>query len=150
MRRSRTKPRQPVKTLYFPFDGGLNLVDPPLSTPDGMLLGVSNYELRVRGGYRRIGGIERFDGHDSPSEAIYYAVSFDNGSVKPNLGDVLVGQTSLAHSHLLLVQLDSGSWAGNDAAGIFVAHVHKNEFQDNENIVAGHSAFTIGFDSGFE
>lgn len=46
--------------------GGLNLVSPPSAVPPGQCTAALNYEPEVQG-YRRIGGYERFDGHQSPS-----------------------------------------------------------------------------------
>ena len=141
--------RQEVRTKYFPFDGGLNLVDPPLDTKPGTLLGAQNYELRVRGGYRVIGGFERYDGMPSPSDSVYWYIPFDNGAIEPTVGVIVGGQTSGALGHILLVQLESGAWDGT-GAGYMILHVHSGAFQDNDNIVEGHSAFSLGYDSGYE
>lgn len=141
--------RQEVKTKYFPFDGGLNLVDPPLDVKPGMLLGAQNYELRVRGGYRVIGGFERYDGHPSPADTVYWYVPFDNGSLEPALGIIIGGQNSGALGHLLVVQLESGAWDGS-AAGYMIVHVHSGTFEDNDPIVQGHSAYSLGYDNGYE
>ena len=143
--------RPTVKTKYFAFDGGLNLVDPPLSTPDGMLIGSRNYELLTRGGYKRIQGHERYDGQPSPSDADYWTLPFDAGMVAPDAAvQLIVGQTSLARACVSSIELTSGSWAGNDAAGNLVIFRLSGDFIDNEPIVSGSFAFTIGSDSGFE
>lgn len=79
----------PTQTAYFPLKGGLNLVTPPLSTPDGMCRDAINFECDVDGGYRRIDGYERFDGKSAPSDEIYYSLaiatftgaSISNGAV---------------------------------------------------------------------
>lgn len=56
------------QTKYFPFDGGENLVDPLIQMHPGELNSSLNYENATNGGYRRIDGIERYDGHPSPTE----------------------------------------------------------------------------------
>lgn len=152
MRRGRTKKKPLVKTPYFSFDGGLNLVDPPLLTKDGMLLGVSNYELLVRGGYRRIDGIERYDGHSSPSEQGYWILNFDTGAiVEPGVESIATGGTSGATGAVGLVSLTSGTWAGGDAAGFLVLFNVSGTFQDNEPLSFTNTGdgFSTGFSSGF-
>lgn len=153
MNRSRgTKHRQPVKTKYFSFDGGLNLVDPPLSTPDGMLLGVSNFELKVRGGYRRIDGIERFDGNLLPSDASYWVLNFDAGDItEPPIGSEAHGNTSGAKGEVGSITLMSGSWVGGDAAGYFILFNVTGTFQDDEIIhfTGAGDGFNYGFSNGF-
>ena len=59
-----------VQTDYFAFQGGLNLEQPPLQMPNGMLVDCSNYECLPAGGYRRIAGYETFDGQATPSMAV--------------------------------------------------------------------------------
>ena len=54
-------------TQYFPFAGGVNTDTPALSMAAGELINSTNYEHAINGGYRRIGGFERFDGRPSPS-----------------------------------------------------------------------------------
>ena len=58
MRRSygSRSPNNKVETKSFELKGGLNLVDPPIEIPAGMVLAATNYELLPRGGYRRIDG----------------------------------------------------------------------------------------------
>lgn len=56
-------PQQPSTVL---LRGGLNLVSPPMAIPPGQCSMANNYEPEVTG-YRRIGGIERFDGQTAPS-----------------------------------------------------------------------------------
>ena len=146
-----SKGRQPVKSKHFAFDGGLNLVDPPLSTPDGMLLGVSNFELRVRGGYRRIDGIERFDGNLLPSEASYWMLDFDAGDIaEPPIGSGIHGDASGANGEVGSMILTSGTWAGGDAAGHFILFNVTGTFQDNETIhfTGVGDGFNHGFSNG--
>jgi hypothetical protein len=82
-----------VQTTYFPLRGGLNLVTPPLSIPDGYCRDSLNYEQDIDGGYRRVDGYERFDGRAEPSNALYYIVDCTfSGSVA--VGDTITGVTS--------------------------------------------------------
>lgn len=67
-----------VATDYYPFGGGLDLMDPPTVVPPGSIIGCSNYEPAVRGGYRRIDGYEAFDGRPSPSDAAFVAIPLAN------------------------------------------------------------------------
>ena len=64
---------------YFALNGGLNLVDPPINLPPGELISCTNYEQKVRGGYGRIGGFERYDGRPAPSDASYYTLDYVGG-----------------------------------------------------------------------
>ena len=56
-----------TQTKYYPFNGGLDVVTPALSVDPGFALAMVNYEPWFNGGYRRIDGYERFDGHAKPS-----------------------------------------------------------------------------------
>lgn len=47
--------------------GGLDLATPPIAMPPGRAIACINYEPDVAG-YTSFGGIERFDGHDPPSQ----------------------------------------------------------------------------------
>jgi hypothetical protein len=59
-----------------PFPGGLDLTTPDLRLQPGALRDCLNYECGQFGGYTRIQGYERFDGHASPSAQSYVVVSF--------------------------------------------------------------------------
>jgi hypothetical protein len=83
----------PVQTTYFPLQGGLNLVAPPLSMPDGMCRDSLNFEADIDGGYRRVAGYERFDGQAAPSDAIYLILACTfSGAV--SVGNTITGLTS--------------------------------------------------------
>jgi len=128
------------QTKYFPFKGGLNTEDPPLSIPSGELIDCLNYEPNIRGGYTRIQGYERFDGHPLASESEYHTVSFSGGSNEPLVNDVIAGLTSGATAAVLAVVVDSGSWAGNDAVGYLALKLMTGAFVTAETIevVVGH------------
>jgi hypothetical protein len=135
---------------YFPFKGGMNIVDPALTIPPGELIDGYNYETVTRGGYRRIGGFERYDGHHTASESIYHIASFLAGVNEPSVGATITGNSSLATGVILAVVLESGSWGGGDAAGYFVVHVESGTFTSNEDVsVYFPDAFSSGFNSGF-
>lgn len=49
--------------------GGLDTSAAPMFIDPGRVIGSENYEPRIGGGYRKTGGIERYDGHTRPSDA---------------------------------------------------------------------------------
>ena len=150
--KSNKRPKPEVKTHYFPFNGGLNLVDAPLSVKDGMVLGAVNYEQRVRGGYRRIEGHERFDGQASPSDENYWLLNFDAGDLlEPEVDGHAFGFTSGAKGKVGMVSVTSGTWAGSDAAGFIILFGVTGIFQDNEviNFTGAGDGFDSGFSNGF-
>lgn len=67
-------PATTTRTDYFAFKGGLDLSSPPLTLPPGFAQDALNYEASVNGGYRRIGGYERYDGRAEPHDALYYTL----------------------------------------------------------------------------
>ena len=86
-----------------------------------MVLDAVNYELQSRGGYRRIDGIERFDGRSSPTEASYWVLNFTSGTAAIVEGDTVDGATSGASGEALIdAVVTSGSYSTNDASGYLV------------------------------
>lgn len=73
-----------VDSDFFPFQGGLDLVTPAISMPQGRVFDSKNYEPAISGGYRRVDGYERFDGRPSPTDGAKYVV------VPANLADSAV------------------------------------------------------------
>lgn len=67
-----------TQTKYFPFNGGLDIVTPALSVDPGFALAMVNYEPWFNGGYRRVDGYERFDGHAKPSAATFSAATMSS------------------------------------------------------------------------
>lgn len=112
-----------VLTDYFPLRGGLNLVTPPLSLPDGVCRDAVNFEVDIDGGYRRVAGYERYSGKFEPSNAIYYKlpVTFMGGL---SAGNTITGATSLATAFVIAVIDDA----------VFITKL-VGEFQENENLV---------------
>ena len=137
------------KEKFFPLRGGLNLVDPPLVLPPGVLLGARNYEQRVRGGYRRIDGFEGYDGNPRPSAADYWILNFNTGTVAISDGDTITGASSGATGEVIVdAVVESGSYVGGDAAGYIVFTLLTGNFTDTENIQV--SAATRAVASGTE
>lgn len=75
--------------------GGWDQATPTLDLPSGFVRDALNFECNLTGGYTRIAGYERFDGHTSPSTAVYATVFISgNFTNTPVSGDTLTGGTS--------------------------------------------------------
>lgn len=91
---------------YVRFGGGLNLEGAALSIPPGNLIDAINYEPMPLGGYRKMNGIERFDGSPSPSDADYWLLGVTiTGSVA--VGNTVTGVTSAATGVVLQINDDT-------------------------------------------
>ena len=137
---------------HFVLGGGLNEVTPPLSLKGGELYGVSNYEPGTKGGYRRIDGYERLDGQPAPSESSYWILNFDAGDiVEPEVGATVFCTEDSAKAEVGAVVLESGSWAGGDAAGYLVLYNLVGFFEDGEplSFTAAGDSFDTSFSSAF-
>ena len=95
----------PVQIAYFPLQGGLNLVTPPLSMPDGMCRQALNFEADIDGGYKRVAGYERMDGRPAPSAAIY-SIIYCTFVSAPAIGTTITGVTSGATGVVIALGLD--------------------------------------------
>ena len=139
------------QTTSFDLVGGLDLVTPQIKMPPGRMTAGLNYEPSPDGpGYHRIDGHERFDGQPKPSEQTYWLLAFTGGTDEPQVGRLVTGAVSGAIGIIVSINLTSGSWATNDAAGDFVIRLHTGTFQAAENITVSEPvAFTSGFSSGF-
>jgi hypothetical protein len=90
----------PLSTPRVSYDlirlnGGLDQVTPTLSLPPGVARRAANFECSITGGYTRIAGYERFDGHASPSAAVYnLLVCAITGTIA--VGNTIVGVSSAA------------------------------------------------------
>ncbi len=109
------------------------MVDPSLSLEPGELVSADNFEIDIRGRYRRIDGYERFDGQTLPSQITFYRIPFTVGTARdsvfdsafssafdmqvPSIGDLVKGETSGAIGSVLNVSLEDIT--GDDAAGTF-------------------------------
>lgn len=84
-RRERTRSLRNVSresSDFYPFSGGLNLIDSPLSSTPGQCQNALNYEMGFEGGYKRVKGYEKFDGVSSVSNPEYWKLPF-RGTQKP-------------------------------------------------------------------
>jgi len=92
-------PLRQVIPEMFTLSGGLDLVTPPINLKPGRLISAINFEPDLNGGYRRMAGIERFDGRARPSDAVYYVV---DGLVSGPLyvGQQITGATSGATAYV--------------------------------------------------
>lgn len=85
----------PVRYDLIRLQGGLDQVTPTLSLPPGFARRAANFECSITGGYTRIAGYERYDGHASPSAALY-AILLCTLTGTVAVGDTIVGQSSAA------------------------------------------------------
>lgn len=107
----------------FRLAGGLNEEDPQFTQKPGAAAFMQNYECLPGGGYRRIGGYERWTGSPwMPDDVTYRKLAFVNGSREPAaIGEEIFTLYSF-HVNAAVVgyELVSGTWGGGDAAGFLV------------------------------
>ena len=143
------------QSTYFPFEGGVNMVDPSLSLEPGELVAANNFEIDIRGRYRRVDGYERFDGQTLPSQITFYRIPFTTGVARdsvfdsaysvafhlqvPSVGDLVKGETSGAIGSILNVSLEdvngdstTGTFPTSDAEGYVYFTVVSGTLQDGE------------------
>ncbi|MFI4939819.1 MAG: hypothetical protein ACHP7O_05700 [Burkholderiales bacterium] len=89
-----------IQQDFYPLQGGLDLMTPALMLESGKCFDACNYEPQITGGYRRIDGYERFDGHPSPSSAQYAIITINQTGVIA-VGNTLTGVTSGATCQVL-------------------------------------------------
>jgi hypothetical protein len=146
-----------LESTYFPFEGGVNMVDPSLSLEPGELVAADNFEIDIRGRYRRMDGYERFDGQVLPSEVVFYRIPFTLGTARdsvfnsafstafdmqiPSTGDLVKGGTSGAIGSILQVSIEdvtgdsaAGSFSGSDAEGYVYFTVTSGTLEDGETM----------------
>lgn len=111
-------PPTTTRTEYFALSGGLDQVTPPLEMPSGRCLDALNYECNILGGYSRIGGYERYDGHTSPSSATYSILPATITGAY-GTGVTLTGGTSAATA--LIADTDSTGFVITNITGSFQA-----------------------------
>jgi|TARA_Y100000296_G_scaffold23738_1_gene28026 hypothetical protein len=169
---SRQISRSGVGSQYFPFSGGLNIITPALSLEPGECIAADNFEVDIRGRYRRFDGYERDDGTGLPSAIVYYRIPYTIGSAKdsvfdsaysiafdlqiPRVGSTIKGETSGAVGQVLVVTVeeivtDAGAFIDNDAEGYIYFTVTSGTLEDGETIYflntdsAFGSAFNVGY-----
>jgi len=82
--------------------GGFDQVTPTLSLPPGFARRAANFEASINGGYTRIAGYERYDGHANPSDAAYnLLVCALTGAVA--VGNTVTGVTSAATGKVIAI-----------------------------------------------
>jgi len=146
-----------LESNYFPFEGGLNIVEPALSMRPGELVAAKNFEVDVRGRYRRIDGYERFDGQTLPSQITFYRIPFTVGTARdsvfdsafstafdmqiPSVGDLVKGASSGAIGSVLQVSIEdvtgdssAGSFSNSDAEGYVYFTVVSGTLEDGETM----------------
>lgn len=129
--------RENTLPSFAALAGGLDLVTSPLAMKAGRALAGYNYEP-VDDGYKRIDGLERFDGQPRPSAASYVFLRFDAGNTALTAGQVVTGLTSGATGKLLIAGvLESGTYGGSDAAGYLVLGAVTGSYDDNEALQVG-------------
>lgn len=121
----------------FIFQGGLDVSTSPLVMGAGRIMAGINYEA-VTEGYRRMDGIERFDGRALPSSAQYWGLPFIDGRSIPAVGSTITGATSGATGTLATAPVVStGEFALHDATGVMALTNVTGEFDEGEAIYAG-------------
>lgn len=119
--------RLPASTTRYDdiqLNGGLDLLTPLSRLRPGYVRDALNFEQSITGGYSRIGGYERFDGRQAPSDAIYLTLTCDiTGALA--VGNAITGATSAATAVVISIT-GTGSGPGNivsvtKVVGTFVA-----------------------------
>lgn len=84
-----------VQTAIIKMMGGLDEITPPYQRAPGSVRTSKNFEADLHGGYRMNAAYERYDGHASPSDAIYSIITITiTGSIAA--GNTITGVTSAA------------------------------------------------------
>ena len=85
------------------LDGGLDLISPPGYAKPGTCRFATNYELEFGGGYRRVGGFERYSGQPQPHLASYALLEASGEFTGVVVGDTLTGDTSAMTGEVIYV-----------------------------------------------
>jgi hypothetical protein len=132
-----------AQPIYYPLSGGLDQESPAIAVPPGRCIAVLNHEAFSRG-YQRTQGFERFDGQPRPSEATYSVVTFTDGEIEFEVGDVITGLTSGATATVLAAPvLTAGSWVGDDAEGRMALHLITGVFVTGESLQVGGMTYAV-------
>lgn len=111
------------------YPGGLDLTTPSLALQPGALRDVLNFECSQSGGYARIQGYERYDGHASPSSATYQVVQFAAFTTVPVVGQIatqavtnasgtIISVNNVAGAYYIVLTKTTGSFNYTDAVSI--------------------------------
>jgi len=101
------------------YPGGLDLTTPSLSLQPGALKQCTNFEVSQTGGYARIAGYERFDGHAAPSLATYILVQINAFTNIPLVGQTLTQAGSGATGTIIAVNPTLSYVAVTQVSGTF-------------------------------
>lgn len=140
-----------VATRFMKMEGGLDMVSAATLVKDGRVIDSRNYEVdSVNGGYGRIRGYERFDGHASPSEAAYWKISATI-SATVTVGATLTGAASSASGTVLLAGADfiilgavTGTYQSGEnlqISGVTKAVATSTAVQSGESDPANHATY---------
>lgn len=112
-RRTSRRTQVPTRPDFFPFDGGLNLLDSPFSVKPGECSSALNYEIDIAGGYRRIAGYRHYDGSPSVDDSAYNLLGYGASSrFSLSSGDSVVGNSSSANA-AYLTRTEEGGYGLN-------------------------------------
>ncbi len=75
------------------LDGGLDTASSPLAAKRGGLRACQNYEVGTERGYRRIDGIEIYDGTINPTINNYLRITFRSECASAPMSDDVIGQS---------------------------------------------------------
>lgn len=111
--------QSPPRLDIVPLAGGVDQVTTPVLVEPGKLITCSNFEPDINGGYRRMGGFERFDGKQSPTDADYTYVTTNSALI--SVGDTVATAGLTASGYVLFVSgsdiavsMTAGTFAPND------------------------------------
>jgi hypothetical protein len=92
-----------IKDDVTTLKGGLDQKTPSLSLYAGACQQAENFECSITGGYTRVAGYERFDGHTKPSDGSYEIIAVQAFINTPTVGQTLTGNTSGVTSEIIAV-----------------------------------------------
>lgn len=111
--------QSPPRLDIVPLAGGVDQVTTPVLVEPGKLITCSNFEPDINGGYRRMGGFERFDGKQSPTDADYTYVTTNSALI--SVGDTVATAGLTASGYVLFVSgsdiavsMTAGAFAPSD------------------------------------
>jgi hypothetical protein len=118
-----------IDQKHYALAGGLDQMTPAIAVQPGRATGAQNYEPEISGGYRRIDGYERFDGHASPSSASYWLLPAAH--ITATVGMTVSGSLSGASGRVLAV-----------LSGALVLGRVTGDFLVSESLAAGRGSVT--------
>lgn len=120
---ARTLPQVANQIDESAFAGGLDLISPPGKAPAGTARFAINYEADFGGGYRRIGGFERYSGQFSPHQASYTVLEASAGYTGVVVGDTVEGATTGWVGEVIWISTDAKQIALTKVTGTFALEV---------------------------